>query len=1082
MEPNSLKWVGSPCGLHGPYIFYKAFKFHFEGKPRILSLGDFFFVRCKPGDPICIAELQLLWEERKTRQLLSSSKLYFLPEDTPQGRTVSHGEDEIIAVSEKVIVKLDNLVKWTVWDVSEWTYGLRAVSLNPSILKEPGNSQHEALHKYQDSTLNGGLNFKDVLKEKAELGEDEDSKRVLVLSYPQYCRYRSISARLRERPSSPLTDQVVLALGGIGCLSSSTRVLFCHETFEHPTLIHNDSISEEFAPNLKGRPRKKKAWLSQRREGRDSGQEASSLETAPSAKVKADCMKAGVTRPKNSGGCKRSLVEERSGAQAEGGGGPEQAFLVALYKYMKERNTPIERIPYLGFKQINLWTMFQAAQKLGGYDLITARRQWKSVYDELGGNPGSTSAATCTRRHYERLILPYERFIRGEEDKPLPPVKPRKQDSAPQEGDSRLKTAVGKRPKVPANQNPLGERDTSLEGRTLSEVCDGEKEGTGSLELQDQRPPQRLLQEEQRRGEEEQEEEPQLTVKEEVVCSDVQDGRVLLPNWPCESGTSQCHREDDGTPTATAMPLPLPRAAELQQASVSDPTPLPLPLPRTVEAGTSVGKVEVSGSREAGVCVGKVEVSGSREAGVCVGKVEVSGSREAQSQVGLVLPVLKQSAAGAPAGDEEACRLSHSPALHPSRAAIMSPLAKKKLLSQVSGMATPSRYSFAPPPGAETAAVARPSVIQHAHSFKPRTPEDRKQEVMSERPSSPCGDVYLQRAAVWDGVEREADGQSPPPQEPNFQSSYYPDPLQCQQPATYPHREVLFPRDRGNGFCFPPNLHPDTPCLGCCPTLRQEEREVPSDDQPTDLSIPKRYPHKLCSSKPVLPGPPCPTDSGRTPSQDCHPKPCRVPPMSFCTARSATDPPVGHAAEDRPRPAFSSRGSARPLRRSLQENGPPERKIRAVMPLHPAKDPAGTPKTPEPEPEGERERKGVGAPLFGVQGSSYSHKFPLHSPVFPGLYPSGLVSRPQDVCGGLSSPLSVGGYPHPLQCLKTPAVLSPLLPPFAIHSFMMQRQLLASTAGPARVYPAGASFGDFLYPPPAFSTSQLSPVHPSTKL
>lgn len=87
-----LQWVGSPCGLHGPYIFYKAFQFHLEGKPRILSLGDFFFVRCTPKDPICIAELQLLWEERTSRQLLSSSKLYFLPEDTPQGRNSDHGE------------------------------------------------------------------------------------------------------------------------------------------------------------------------------------------------------------------------------------------------------------------------------------------------------------------------------------------------------------------------------------------------------------------------------------------------------------------------------------------------------------------------------------------------------------------------------------------------------------------------------------------------------------------------------------------------------------------------------------------------------------------------------------------------------------------------------------------------------------------------------------------------------------------------------------------------------------------------------------------------------------------------------
>jgi hypothetical protein len=29
----------------------------------------------------------------------------------------------------------------------------------------------------------------------------------------------------------------------------------------------------------------------------------------------------------------------------------EQAFLVSLYKFMKERHTPIERVPHLGFKQ-----------------------------------------------------------------------------------------------------------------------------------------------------------------------------------------------------------------------------------------------------------------------------------------------------------------------------------------------------------------------------------------------------------------------------------------------------------------------------------------------------------------------------------------------------------------------------------------------------------------------------------------------------------------------------------------------------------------------------------------------------------
>ncbi|XP_054977414.1 AT-rich interactive domain-containing protein 5A isoform X1 [Sorex araneus] len=105
----------------------------------------------------------------------------------------------------------------------------------------------------------------------------------------------------------------------------------------------------------------------------------------------------------------------------------EQAFLVSLYKFMKERHTPIERVPHLGFKQINLWKIYKAVEKLGAYELVTGRRLWKNVYDELGGSPGSTSAATCTRRHYERLVLPYVRHLKGEEDKPLPPSKPKKQ-------------------------------------------------------------------------------------------------------------------------------------------------------------------------------------------------------------------------------------------------------------------------------------------------------------------------------------------------------------------------------------------------------------------------------------------------------------------------------------------------------------------------------------------------------------------------------------------------------------------------------------------------------------------------------
>ncbi|XP_057216882.1 AT-rich interaction domain 6 [Triplophysa rosa] len=86
----------------------------------------------------------------------------------------------------------------------------------------------------------------------------------------------------------------------------------------------------------------------------------------------------------------------------------EESFLKDLYVFMKQRDTPIERVPHLGFKQIDLFLMYKTVKELGGYQQVTAQQLWKKVYNILGGNPRSTSAATCTRRHYEKLLLPYE--------------------------------------------------------------------------------------------------------------------------------------------------------------------------------------------------------------------------------------------------------------------------------------------------------------------------------------------------------------------------------------------------------------------------------------------------------------------------------------------------------------------------------------------------------------------------------------------------------------------------------------------------------------------------------------------------
>lgn len=88
-----LQFVGPSCGHHASYTFYKAIKYIKNGQTYVLGLGEFFFVKIWPNsDLVAVGELQLLWEDRNTNQILSSLRLYFLPEYTPEGRTHHHGE------------------------------------------------------------------------------------------------------------------------------------------------------------------------------------------------------------------------------------------------------------------------------------------------------------------------------------------------------------------------------------------------------------------------------------------------------------------------------------------------------------------------------------------------------------------------------------------------------------------------------------------------------------------------------------------------------------------------------------------------------------------------------------------------------------------------------------------------------------------------------------------------------------------------------------------------------------------------------------------------------------------------------
>ncbi|XP_026209418.1 AT-rich interaction domain 6 [Anabas testudineus] len=136
----------------------------------------------------------------------------------------------------------------------------------------------------------------------------------------------------------------------------------------------------------------------------------------------------------------------------------EERFLKDLYLFMKKRDTPIERIPHLGFKQIDLFVMFKTVRDLGGYHQVTAQQLWKQVYNTLGGNPRSTSAATCTRRHYEKLLLPYECQVKGILMNALPRQQPKAlhyPNFIKDDDDDGQRPAKRKLISMPLHQNPF---------------------------------------------------------------------------------------------------------------------------------------------------------------------------------------------------------------------------------------------------------------------------------------------------------------------------------------------------------------------------------------------------------------------------------------------------------------------------------------------------------------------------------------------------------------------------------------------------------------------------------------------------
>ncbi|XP_065057756.1 uncharacterized protein LOC135685682 [Rhopilema esculentum] len=528
MDCSVVEFVGKELGQHGSNIYFKEFSVIVDGVRRSYKLGEFYFMRKDPQQPICIAEFQLIWVNLKDGRKLAAAKLYFRPEDTNSGRLCEHGEDELMEADRFVSVYCEQ--------VPSWEYNSRVPFGSCAYDGVKLANQYINQHNELSSSVNCCCKVTDNCKTQGV------RTPVKVLSFPAYCRYRASMKLLAT--GCKLPRNVMLARGAIEVDCPKTRILFNRFKFQHPN-IERFSLAEDIRiPQFKGRPRKRKQSKTKatndakktRVEKENSIPESRNiLQMSPKEELKpgrnptyriiAPPVDSNPDRnvihvkienkndPGNSKGIKEEIEYskvdeldndfERSSMEAESASPDEdddyklamfgdskffsdemaaneeememrrtrsvkredsdeappselvkngktgtildeaffremkngiiagegvdkekmikilvdackdqENFKRELFVFMKQRGTPIVYVPKVGYTRVDLPKLFSLVVSNGGYTQVTLNHKWKKVYDEMALATTITSAATCMRRHYEKLLLPFEKHLR----------------------------------------------------------------------------------------------------------------------------------------------------------------------------------------------------------------------------------------------------------------------------------------------------------------------------------------------------------------------------------------------------------------------------------------------------------------------------------------------------------------------------------------------------------------------------------------------------------------------------------------------------------------------------------------------
>ena len=80
-------------------------------------------------------------------------------------------------------------------------------------------------------------------------------------------------------------------------------------------------------------------------------------------------------------------------------------FVENLCRFWAKRGTPLERLPIVEYRVVELCSLFREVAKRGGHAAVSEAKKWSEVARSMGM---TAAAGGALRQHYTRILLPYE--------------------------------------------------------------------------------------------------------------------------------------------------------------------------------------------------------------------------------------------------------------------------------------------------------------------------------------------------------------------------------------------------------------------------------------------------------------------------------------------------------------------------------------------------------------------------------------------------------------------------------------------------------------------------------------------------